>query len=407
MSLERIKLVNNCSGKTPHCLFWFQPDVSHQQNSSMQCTIDASSGKQQKPLRLLLSVRRLRSIFIFVLVPLCIWLYCWNLSYVLRQREAPLDHLFVSLKKPFFFFTCPKIATIDVPNFPKPFCDKRHKTKGEPLFNISDFGTLRSSQFFSLPVKIYIINARPIGKFLPIINCWAKAFGDDSVTIIDTHNISRDYENKRCRRLTWQSRINYVYQHVIRIILDDQRSAADSGASLSEGSGRGRDDLNKSGEVNSIFSNFNPLHHVLLLQDDALLLDPTTLAAEVTHVLRQNDEQTFGFYSLLPTGGASAWTGERRGLRRRRSCVYDYSAVAGLYSAQFLKQMGDRLETNDDAFCRYGFDINLAMMGPWYVTRNDVLKHVGTRLWVEAEAYENPQELGKRLPSSQIVLAVD
>lgn len=111
-------------------------------------------------------------------------LYSWNHSFVLSQQEAPLDHIYVTIQKP--WQTCIPATVM--------------KTTTPP------------DNLASIEVPFYMISARPRGQVQPILKTWQASF---QIELVATHNVSSTYRNTKCLELTFKSRLFAVYQHIL------------------------------------------------------------------------------------------------------------------------------------------------------------------------------------------------
>ena len=77
-------------------------------------------------------------------------------------------------------------------------------------------------------------------------------------------------------------------------------------------------------------------------------------------------EKGFQFYSLYLT--------EEQG----DSCLYQRGTVAFYVNQRFIKTLLEDVKVHNK-FCYIPIDMYIAMHGPWYSTRNNIIKHNSTR----------------------------
>jgi len=152
------------------------------------------------------SIGPYQRLIIFVALFVYVSLYLWNLYYQVQQREAPLDHLFSTVKKP--FYRCPEIPV----------------AANESL---SSAITTKRSSLANSPPPFIMISARPREKVEPIVQSWMTFVQPLSLTltVFSTRNVSDIYVNKRCHHWTWSSRLFSVYHHVMEWALLNSTSA--------------------------------------------------------------------------------------------------------------------------------------------------------------------------------------
>jgi hypothetical protein len=102
---------------------------------------------------------------------------------------------------------------------------------------------------------------------------------------------------------------------------------------------------------------------VVIVEDDAVLLDPTAFVEEVCQA-RAHDMQ---FYSLYRS--PLQWKG-----RYSVSCVYEHGTVA-FYARKSLMETV-RNENRRRWFCRFPVDMYISKLGPWYATRREIVGHL-------------------------------
>ena len=108
-------------------------------------------------------------------------LWCWNLTRVLEEDEAPLDHLAAILQKPLYALNCPIIRETD-------------------------------DRTLKMPPAV-MISARPKEQVAFALATWQRYF---NLSVIRTDSFSSTYINTRCRKTAWKARLFAVYQHVFQ-----------------------------------------------------------------------------------------------------------------------------------------------------------------------------------------------
>ena len=104
----------------------------------------------------------------------------------------------------------------------------------------------------------------------------------------------------------------------------------------------------------------------IIVEDDAELVDAEQLLVE-SCVAR---EYQYTFYSLFRTD------------HQEDSCMYQYGMVAFYVNQQFITKFLDDVDAK--TICYIPIDIYIAMHGPWYGTRNTIVKHNSTRFHHES-----------------------
>ena len=116
------------------------------------------------------------------------FLWSYNEAYKRIEDEAPFDHTYSVLLKPFYRLSCP-MNNID-----------KNCAQSRP---------------------IYLIHARPSDtQFLRVLDSWRKSFNKE-ISIINTYNMSLSYHNTKCLHFHWHQRLFYVYQQVFAQVLQD------------------------------------------------------------------------------------------------------------------------------------------------------------------------------------------
>jgi hypothetical protein len=229
----------------------------------------------------------------------------WNYSFIQREDEAPLDHLYTSLIKP-FYYACPTI-------------------EGNPTSNTT------THQY--PPPPVVMISARPPPEVAPVLSSWEPFFHP---TLYQTANFSRSFENTRCRQAAWKSRLFAVYQHVLTHALATWPEA----------------------------------RHFVVLEDDVVLLKPVELQRELAWAIQQDLE----YYSFFRTSKTDGSNGVSSG--GTSSCLYESGTPSQVISRRFAQRI---LDADTDSFCRLPIDMFIAHNGPYYVTQQALVQHVGKR----------------------------
>jgi hypothetical protein len=318
-----------------------------------------------------------------LLATMAVWY--WNQRAVWKQQEAPLDHVKTVLLKPFWAWACPVIpnlvATTSHPLEPI-FEDNNQTTATTKPNNEASTKTFRQARKPTMPVKaapvvavvpVVMISARPAELALPVYETWsqnavlmhAQEWYDGAPRLVfelfNTTDFSRHYKNTKCARLTFASRLFAVYQHVLTRLLSPSSEYA------------------------------TPPRHFVILEDDVVLLDPTRFLAELKWAI-DNDVGFYSFQLLLPEYLAAAKDQPSTTFNaslldanldttlsslRHRSCVYQFSTTAQVFSRRLAQQI---IDADTDSFCRLPIDMYIARAGPWYSTVHAVTRHVGKRL---------------------------
>jgi hypothetical protein len=105
------------------------------------------------------------------------------------------------------------------------------------------------------------------------------------------------------------------------------------------------------------------LRSIILLEDDALLLDPIGFLSELYVAMQLK----LDYYSFFQTAQSSSIP----------SCLYEWGTQSQLISTKLIKQF---LDTTTNRFCRLPVDMWIAQTGPYYSTRRRLVQHVGKRL---------------------------
>lgn len=212
---------------------------------------------------------------IFAVLFVYVSLYLWNLYYQVQQKEAPLDHLLSTVKKP-FYRTCPEIPV----------------AANESL---SSAITTKWSGLTNSTPPFIMISARPREKVEPIVQSWMAFVQPLSLklTVFSTRNISDIYVNKRCHHWTWSSRLFAVYHHVMEWAL-----------------------------LNSTSTFF------VFLEDDVVLRMPIAFGSELQWAIHQE----LDYYSFFRTPPVPK-------KRNRTSCLYQWGTQAQLISRKMINRI--------------------------------------------------------------------
>lgn len=240
----------------------------------------------------------------------------WNQSFVLREVDAPLDHWASSVQKPWYALTCPKFSSLGRDSDPDP--------------------TLLD------PIPIWMISARPFSQVASVLSSWTEQ--GFNVELVNTTEWSTNHAKaeavESCQRPSFGARLFSVYRRAL------------SERFLSNASTTAR------------------YTHAVLLEDDARLVDGTALRRELGWAVSHNVD----YYSFFAVGSDDndATTAPIR------SCVYDHGTVAQVLSRRFAERLVHHVDRK--SLCRLPIDLWIAKHGPWYVTRQKLVEHVGTRL---------------------------
>lgn len=152
------------------------------------------------------------------------------------------------------------------------------------------------------------------------------------------HQSSNQHQkNFLCRKIKWEQRLFYVYQHIFSELLATYPN--DDG--------------------------------FVVIEDDATLLNPNALVDEVCNVHVRH--QKIQFYSLYrsPIQQRQWWWR----MSSKPSCVYRHGTVAFYIRRQLMEQIVN--EHRRSLFCRFPIDMYISKFGPWYATRREVVGHLG------------------------------
>lgn len=227
--------------------------------------------------------------------------------------------------------------------YERDFCNKNecpfHHLKSnlvKPLFKLYCPDTSIGSQFnrqhdenapcFNLP-SIIMLNARPIEDRLISSLSWE---GQD-LLLVNTTNLGRS--NLGCADSSWSTILFQIYLEIFDTVL----------------------------------KRFPEQEDFIFLEDDAELLDKDQMQVE-TCLAR---EKGFQFYSLYLT--------EEQG----DSCLYQRGTVAFYVNRRFIKTLLEDVKVHNK-FCYIPIDMYIAMHGPWYSTRYNIIKHNSTRFAKES-----------------------
>lgn len=164
-----------------------------------------------------------------------------------------------------------------------------------------------------------------------------------SSTNTTTHQSKTSNQPKQflCRKIKWEQRLFYVYQHIF----------------------------------NDLLITYPHDDGFVIIEDDATLLNPTALAKEVCNVHHQKIQ----FYSLYKSPLQHRWRWWRIMSTKQQppppSCIYQHGTVAFYIRRQLMQQIVN--EHRRSFFCRFPIDMYISKYGPWYATRNEVVGHLG------------------------------
>lgn len=185
---------------------------------------------------------------VLVVLVLISQIYFWNSFYVLEELEAPLDHMWAVLQKPFYAHSCPVMSVHD-----------------------ESEATMDTDRQMVDTVPFVMISARSKDLVDLILASWQQPqqspYTPFKVHVFDTHNISRTYQNMRCQKEAFKLRLFAVYQHAMKWMLQEWPRQS----------------------------------HFVMVEDDVKLLDPQGLRAELQWALH-ND---VGYYSFFAAGSQS------------------------------------------------------------------------------------------------------
>ena len=117
------------------------------------------------------------------------------------------------------------------------------------------------------------------------------------------------------------------------------------------------------GDKNQIFptlADYDDEKDFIFVEDDVQLLDFDKLHSE-TCSARENNLQFFSFFHPMSQG---------------KSCVYEHGMLAFYISREMMEQL---VEVDKRVYCRLPIDMYIAARGPWFSTRQDIVKHTGKR----------------------------
>jgi hypothetical protein len=254
-------------------------------------------------------------------------LWYWNQQAIWEEREAPLDHLVSTLQIPLYALTCPLIPESDT------------------IMDVDVANrTMNPTHTHNTTIPPFaMISARPAAQVQPVLESWSQ-HGVPHIQLISTLNMSRTYQNTRCRvrvhqHNSWASRLFAVYQDVFRRLLEEYPDES----------------------------------HFVMVEDDTVLLNATRLYQELNWAVTHN----VGYYSFMSTYLASKSDSDSNS---SPSCIYEYGTNAQLISRRLMLSV---INADDDSFCRLPIDMFIARAGPWYVTTKRITKHIGTRLNIQ------------------------
>lgn len=176
--------------------------------------------------------------------------------------------------------------------------------------------------------KVYIINGRPDAERPKAANdTWSSLPNDWQVEIVKTESYLKAVKAQPspCYRPRWRSNLFRVYQLIFADILE--RFPEDKG--------------------------------FIFVEDDAELVDLGVFEREVCHVQAEG----WPFYSFFLTSS------------QRGRCLYEHGTVTFYATADFLR----RLRNETDEVCRLPIDMFISSIGPWYATKELIVKHLGKR----------------------------
>lgn len=162
-------------------------------------------------------------------------LLSWNTYYVMQELEAPLDHFWSVVQKPFVY--CPYIPQRLIP---------------QSLDNTTTFT---------------MISARPWDQVKPVLDSWRNA--GVNVIVHSTLEASRNFTNTKCQHTQWKTRLFALYQGLFLKLLQE-RSEQDP-------------DYNRT----------DP--YFCIVEDDLILLDVDGLRSELEWV-GSHDQMFYSFH---------------------------------------------------------------------------------------------------------------
>ena len=176
-----------------------------------------------------------------------------------------------------------------------------------------------------LPI-IIMINARPIEKRIISANSWRN----HDLLFFNTTTLEKSvYE---CSEITWENNLFNIYLAVFATILEKYHKQQD----------------------------------FIIVEDDAELVDAKQMLVE-SCMARQYQ---YTFYSFFRTEN------------QEDSCMYQYGMVSFYVNRQFITTFLDDVDAK--TVCYIPIDMYIAMNGPWYGTRNKIIKHDSKRFHPES-----------------------
>lgn len=296
-----------------------------------------------------------------------------------REYQGPLDHITTSMTKPYYEITCPSFSYDD--NNVKDSSSGGNNENGDNAMSSWDcsdiLGTASTADKAddisvnpSFP-RIFMIGARDESE--DTFQSWQSQLLPSSSTNkdliqqqkqlhlerMDTLQVSNQFaiaggalkhhvdnnssssslrrQNKfLCRKIKWEQRLFYVYQRVFSDLLI--KYPTDDG--------------------------------FIIVEDDAVLLNPNVFAEEACHAHYQ---QKFQFYSLYKSPLQQHTRFSFR--RNSSSCTYRHGTVAFYIQRHLMEQIVS--EHRRSMFCRFPIDMYISKLGPWYATRREVVGHLG------------------------------
>ena len=314
--------------------------------------------------------------------------FTFQLDAFVREYQGPLDHISTTILKPYYDLSCPSFSSFHVDektsengggNIASWDCDiimgKNESNRGVDysskasfprIFMIGardetqdTFQTWQSQLFPNSETKSPddLSSSRPYLErinTLKVSNLFATSGGalresgvsssstplrltfPNSETTLFTES-AKDQKQFLCRKIKWEHRLFYVYQHIFTDLLTKYPN--DDG--------------------------------FVIIEDDAILLSTTALAEEVCNVQHQKIQ----FYSLYksPLQNRQQWLRNRNS--KQTSCMYRHGTVAFYIRRQMMEQIVN--EHRRSFFCRFPIDMYISKFGPWFATRREVVGHLG------------------------------
>jgi hypothetical protein len=185
-------------------------------------------------------------------------------------------------------------------------------------------------------VHVFMISARQD----TTLDSWNSTSQSNSIqtTLLKTLKLSQSYINQ-CQVDKWHNRLFFTYQQIFKQLLEDYPK--DQG--------------------------------FIICEDDVLLLDATLLRKNVCVA------QSYQFYSFYRTPSQNG------------SCLYEYGTQAFWIRRELMQQI---IDVPKSTFCRLPIDIYISSLGPWYVTKDEVVRHIGIRTNLSHEA-KKEKEVGQ------------